>query len=53
MEIQLIEGELKWVQGETQTQWIWIKEEKEIGHATCVENRAIWPKIAGKDIREG
>ena len=52
METQLIEGELKWVQGEIQTQWIWIEEEEEIGHAICVENGAIWPKIARKDIEE-
>jgi len=31
---------------------MWTKEEEEIGHAMCVESRAIWPKTAGKDIGE-
>jgi len=53
VETQLIEGELKWVQGETQMQWTWIEKEEEIGRAMCMENGAIWPKIAGKDIGEG
>jgi len=52
VETQLIEGELKQIQGETQTQWMWIEEE-EIRCTMCVENGAIWPKIAGKDIGEG
>jgi len=30
-----------------------IEEERKIEHAICVENGAIWPKIAGKDIGEG
>jgi len=32
---------------------MWIEEEKETGRAMYVENGAIWPKIAGKDIKEG
>ena len=48
----MIEKEVKWVQGETQMQWIWIGEEEEIGHATYVESRAIWPKITRKGTME-
>jgi len=51
-EIQLIEEELKQVQEETQTQWMWTEGGEEIGHATCVESEAIWPKTAEKDTRE-
>jgi len=32
---------------------MWIEEEKEIRCAMYVENGAIWPKIARKDIGEG
>ena len=52
-EIRSIEGKFKWVQGETQMQWTWIEEEKEIGHAMYAGSGAIWPKIVGKDTREG
>jgi len=41
-------AKIKWVQEETQMQWIWTKEGEEIGPAMCVKSRAIWPKIAGK-----
>jgi len=34
-------------------QWMWTKEEKEIGSAMCVGSRAIWPKIAGKGGKRG
>jgi len=37
--------EIKWVQEETQMQWMLIEEEKKIGHAMCMKNGAIWPKI--------
>jgi len=49
-EICLIEEELKWVQRETPTQWMWTEEGEEIGRATYVESGTIWPKTAGKDI---
>jgi len=50
-EIQSIEREINWVHRETQTQQMWIGEEKEIGHAMYVESGAIWPKIVGKGTR--
>ena len=34
-------------------QWTWIEEKEEIGHTTYVGSGAIWPKIVGKDTREG
>jgi len=32
-------------------QWMWTREGEETELAMCAENRAIWPKIAGKDGR--
>ena len=51
-EIRPIEGKLKWVQGETQMQWIQTEEEEGTGHAMYVGSGAIWPKIVGKGIKE-
>ena len=51
--MHLIEEELKRVQGETPIQWTWTEEGKETGRAMYVKSGAIWPKTAGKDIREG
>jgi len=44
---------VKWVQGETQIQWMWTGEEEGTEHAMYVGSGAIWPKTAGKDIRGG
>jgi len=41
-----------WGQQETPMQWMLIEEEEEIGHASCVENGAIWPKIVGREREE-
>ena len=51
--IQSIEGKINRVHKETQMQWIWIREEEEIGYAMYVESGAIWPKIIGKGTRGG
>jgi len=44
--------ENSWGQQETPMQWMLIEEEREIGHASYVENGAIWPKIVGKEKEE-
>ena len=48
---QVCPTKIKQVRGVTQMWWMLIEEEKEIGYAMCVENRAIWPRIAGRDER--
>jgi len=43
---------IKWVQEETQMQWMWTKKEEETELAMCAESGAIWPKIAERDERK-
>jgi len=38
---QVCSVKVKWVQEETQMQWMWIKEEKRIEFTTYIESRTI------------
>ena len=48
----LAEEEIKWVYGETQTQWMSTEEKEGTEHVITVESLAIWPKIVGKRIEQ-
>jgi len=46
-------AKIKQVQGATQVQWIWTKEEEKTEPAICAGSGAIWSKIARRNGRRG
>jgi len=44
---------VKWVQGETQMQWMWTKEREETEPTMCAGSGTIWPKIVGIGRKRG
>jgi len=50
---QICPVKTKWVQRETQMQWMWTKTGEKTELAICAESGTIWPKIVRRDGKRG